>query len=129
MNWDATLTNLGDYLADNYPTNEDARRISTQAGLKPRLISFSQKAVNTWFSVLNHAKNRNKIQDVIEVVKKEIGDNDCILACINSYFQKQDEYTRAKDTSTSHSIPPTVPQGYYRRSRSSAISPGFNGLR
>lgn len=78
MPWNANLTNLRDFLADHYPTNEDVRRILDQAGIPGRYVRFDAASINTWHSVLTQAMQRNKIAAVIDAARADFPENDLL---------------------------------------------------
>lgn len=63
-------------LASLYPTDQDARRVAKDAGLKPELITFEQRAIGTWFNIIQDAKHRSKIADIIDVALVDYPEND-----------------------------------------------------
>jgi V8-like Glu-specific endopeptidase len=70
--WDGpTLVNLGDALADVYPTREDSYRVVGGAGLSRGRIRFSDAAVINWFNILDYAKNQGQVLDVIDFALRE----------------------------------------------------------
>jgi V8-like Glu-specific endopeptidase len=64
--WDRqALINLREVLANLYPTEDSARRVASDAGLSVIQIGFDRVAINTWANVLQYAKFRNKVDDVL----------------------------------------------------------------
>jgi hypothetical protein len=82
MTWDRTaIINLREILARLYPTERDARRIVTDAGLEPSLIAFDPKAINNWFAILEEARNRSeKIEAIIEVARADYPDDETLAS-------------------------------------------------
>src|SRR5690242_8321244 len=68
------IANLREVLANLYPTATDARRMITDAGLKPHMVGFENKAINTWFNILEHAKLTNQIDTIVALARKEFPD-------------------------------------------------------
>ena len=65
--WDReALINLREILANLYPTVDDARRVAADAGLRTVQIEFVNKAITTWFNILEHANARGKVDDVVK---------------------------------------------------------------
>lgn len=58
-------------LATLYPTREDAYRIVEDAGLDPRFISFSDKAINNWHHILNEAVKHDKLLALVQLARSE----------------------------------------------------------
>jgi V8-like Glu-specific endopeptidase len=64
--WDReALINLREILANLYPTVDDARRVASDAGLRTVQIEFVNKAITSWFNILEHANARGKVDDVV----------------------------------------------------------------
>ena len=53
-------------LCELFPQEQTARNIVENAGIQPHLISFSNQTINTWISVIKHAKFQSKIPNLIE---------------------------------------------------------------
>src|SRR5262249_49178746 len=78
--WDATtLTNLNEILANLYPQDSDARRLATKAGLPTAYITFENKAISTWFHVLEYANPRGKVDNVVEKALEENPSDESLL--------------------------------------------------
>jgi V8-like Glu-specific endopeptidase len=73
-----TLIALRFVLATLYPTIDDSRRIVSDAGIPPMQVAFKDKAVNNWYEILDTAKNRNKILDIVKAALDD-GQNDPVL--------------------------------------------------
>ncbi|XYH94662.1 trypsin-like peptidase domain-containing protein [Sorangium sp. So ce1128] len=70
--WDGpSLVNLGDVLADLYPTREDSYRVVGGAGLNRGRIRFSDAAVVNWFNILDYAKNQDQVPDIVDFALRE----------------------------------------------------------
>jgi hypothetical protein len=70
-----TSTRLREVLICLYPTQQDSRRVVEDAGLDPAHITFSDKAINNWFNILEEAQKRNKVQAIINVACKDYAEN------------------------------------------------------
>ncbi|MBX3011641.1 MAG: trypsin-like peptidase domain-containing protein [Caldilineaceae bacterium] len=71
MAWNQNLTNLRDWFADRYFTLEQAIRVVSEAGLKPRFIAFSTQPATNWFNILTYANHQHRVTALIDVVKTE----------------------------------------------------------
>ena len=78
--WDTNLTNLRDVLADVYWDRNMARAKAKEAGLNPNLITISDNPIVTWFNILDHARVRGKVAEVIDVALKDYPDNAFLTA-------------------------------------------------
>jgi V8-like Glu-specific endopeptidase len=77
--WDReTLINLRETLATLYPTTADALRIAADAGLRTGAIDFVPKVITTWFNVLEYAKPRDQVENVVRRALEENPDNDTL---------------------------------------------------
>ncbi len=65
------LSNLNEILANLYPQDNDARRMAAKAGLRTAFISFENKAISTWFNVLEYAKVQRKVDEVVNSALEE----------------------------------------------------------
>jgi S1-C subfamily serine protease len=80
MAWDrAALIRLRELLARLYPTERDARRVAGDAGLNAALVAFDAKAINTWFAILDEARNQGKVEAVVEVALADYPDEEALL--------------------------------------------------
>ena len=75
MLWDPALNSLRDVLADLYQTEEDARQVVVAAGLDSQRIAFSNKAVNTWTSILTYAHNNDQVDAVLRTARGHFSRN------------------------------------------------------
>jgi tetratricopeptide (TPR) repeat protein len=77
--WDReALINLRETLATLYPTKADALRIATDAGLETGVIEFVPGVITTWFNVLEYAKPRDQVENVVRRALEENPDNDTL---------------------------------------------------
>lgn len=82
--WDTEpLTKLNEILANLYPQDTDARRVSTNAGLKNAFIQFDNKAINTWFNILQYANGQGKVDAIVERALEENPDDDSLKQAKN----------------------------------------------
>jgi hypothetical protein len=75
MPWNELLTALNYVLADLFPFQTDSARIVNEAGLPPAFISFSNKAIDNWYSILSEADKREQILDVIRAARRSYPEN------------------------------------------------------
>jgi len=88
MPWHPALDQLRDAIADLYPTEADARRMTTQAGLDTGRIEFSGKAISIWHSILEEAEKLGKVDPVIRAATAEHPANVPLLAAAVAYYQE-----------------------------------------
>ena len=69
--WDENLTNLRDVLADMYPTPNLAVAKAKQAGLNTSLIAIGDMPLVTWYNILDHARIRRKVPNVIDAALQD----------------------------------------------------------
>lgn len=67
-------------LASLYYRQEDAYRITLDAGLKPEFIQIGNSAINNWTNIIRDAENKGKIDTLLNVVLRDYPDNKVILA-------------------------------------------------
>lgn len=67
-------------LANLYPMQSDALRISRSTALTIGLIQFDTKAFTTWSSVVEQAKHQSKIDDVLDLALQEYPGEDMLMA-------------------------------------------------
>lgn len=75
MAWDENLTNLNRVLADLYPLPEDSFRIVDEAGIPRVQIAFNPKALNNWHAILDEARKREKVTDIVRAARKDFPEN------------------------------------------------------
>lgn len=73
--WTDYLTSLNHLLADLYPEKQDSYRIVREASIPLSHIRFSDAAINNWYAIIEEALRRNKILDLIGVVRREFLEN------------------------------------------------------
>jgi hypothetical protein len=71
LRWSLELTKLRNELAQIYTDNEDIKRILDDSGVDLSSISFSNKAVNTWHSILKYLFKRAEFDTFLEVIVME----------------------------------------------------------
>ena len=69
------FTDLRSILAQLYPQVDAARRISHDAGLELSRISFHGAALEIWHNILIEAQNTNRLDDLLNVIRVEYGEN------------------------------------------------------
>lgn len=75
----SALTNLNSILANLYPMIADGLRVARRVGLNTTLIAFDTKAINSWFSIIEQARDSNKINDLIDFAIAENPGNEALL--------------------------------------------------
>jgi V8-like Glu-specific endopeptidase len=65
------MSNLRDLLAGLYGDKEDARSLIQDAGLNPAFISISNKARNTWHSIIEEADKQRMVGNIIARARKD----------------------------------------------------------
>jgi len=85
MPWNETLNDLQRVLADLYPAEADARRVSEQAGLTAARIDFSNAAINVWHDVLGQALREERVQALIDIAHQEYPTNSALARAIERY--------------------------------------------
>src|SRR4051794_22585303 len=79
MAWNELLTALNYVLADLFPFQTDSVRIVNEAGLPPAFISFSNKAIDNWHSILSEADKREQILDIIRAARQSYPENPILI--------------------------------------------------
>ncbi len=69
-------------LAELYPRESDQRRVVTEAGLRESSIGFEASADNTWFNILQHARQVKKLDAILAYVREEHPGNEVIESAI-----------------------------------------------
>jgi V8-like Glu-specific endopeptidase len=77
--WDnESLAKVNEILANLYPQDNDARRMATKAGLRTAYIQFDNKAINTWFNILQYAKSQQKVDNIVAGALEENPDDESL---------------------------------------------------
>ena len=78
MDWPAArIKSLREILATIYPKEDDARQIVTDVDMKPAQIEFTNKAITTWFHILDRARlETGRLDRIYKYVLDENPDND-----------------------------------------------------
>lgn len=73
MNWTREqLIQLRKVLASRYPDKDDQRRLVNEAQLKAEMIAFQNKAINSWFEILDYAKHQqNGVENILRIAREE----------------------------------------------------------
>lgn len=72
------LANLNELLANLYPSEADARRLATKAGLRQARIDFAGSSLSRWFNILDHANALKKVSDIVAAALKENPDDESL---------------------------------------------------
>ncbi|UPT99447.1 serine protease [Bradyrhizobium barranii subsp. apii] len=67
-------------MANLYPLDSDARRIATKAGLRATHIKFENKAISTWFNILEYANLQGKIEAILVAALEEYPNDETLRA-------------------------------------------------
>jgi V8-like Glu-specific endopeptidase len=66
------LIQLRKVLASRYPDKDDQRRLVNEAELKAEMIAFQNKAINSWFEILEYAKHQqNGLENILRIAREE----------------------------------------------------------
>ena len=85
MNNPTAFRALRALLATSYPTQEDARRVVTEAGLDQAYFKFSDKAVNNWHNILTEAEKRAGLTALLQIVLEEYQTNPDVVSVLQAY--------------------------------------------
>lgn len=74
------LINLREILARLYPYERDAHRVAMDAKLDVRLIAIEGASIiNTWFAILEHARNQGgKVDAIVQVARRDYPDDEAL---------------------------------------------------
>src|SRR6266446_871318 len=79
MPWNETLTALNYVLANLYPFRDESIRLVNEAGLRPAFITFDNKAIDNWHSILDEADKTDHILNLIQAVRRDYPDNPVLI--------------------------------------------------
>jgi hypothetical protein len=82
--WTPRLTQLNDVLGELEPREESIRRIIRDAGLKESMIPFNGSALDIWSNVIDEARKRNKVDNLVNSALKKHPGNDFLISAIDS---------------------------------------------
>ena len=88
MNAPEVVALLRDTLAALYPDEPSARRVVADAGLDARPIAFSPQALNNWHAILSEAIKVDKVESLLEVVRRTYGNN-AAFQRVDQAYQEQ----------------------------------------
>jgi hypothetical protein len=71
MPWDDRLTTLNEALAALYPTEDEARRIVSQAGVPAAFVRFNPSPIVNWHNILNEAEKRHLVPAIVAIARGE----------------------------------------------------------
>jgi len=78
--WDhKALHNLSLILANLYPRQEESRAVARAAGLVEGQIAFHAAANVNWSTIVQNAKNRSKVEDLIDIALEDYPDDDGLV--------------------------------------------------
>ena len=75
MNSNDDLSNLNRLLADLYPSREESYFVVDRAGIPRAQISFSARAISNWYAILDQARKRNKVTNLIKAAREDFPEN------------------------------------------------------
>lgn len=104
------LIALRSALINLYPSEADAERIATDAGLNTTLIAFSAKAINNWNIILQEATKQQRLDALLKVVATEYGSNPAFQQAYQLYRQSA-ELTSNVSSGPAANNGPTTPKG------------------
>jgi Trypsin-like peptidase domain/Effector-associated domain 1 len=106
MAWDRqALINLRELLARIYPTERDARTVAVEAGLNTGLISLEGTSIiNTWFAILQHADNQDKVDAVVLRALRDHPDNEALQHAVRRAPPRVIAGPEATDWRSSNSV-------------------------
>ncbi|MBA1140280.1 trypsin-like peptidase domain-containing protein [Mesorhizobium neociceri] len=73
------LTNLNRILSNLYPMIGDGMRVAKSVGLSAPQITFDGKAINSWFSIIERARQETKVDDLIAFALAENPGDEALL--------------------------------------------------
>lgn len=76
---------IRDVLAKFYPDETGARRVVDDAGLNASNIAFNPRAKDNWHTILQEAQKTNQINALLDIVKREYGNNEGLMQVIDTY--------------------------------------------
>lgn len=86
------LAAIRDALAELYPTELDARRVVSQAGLNEKRIDFKGSATTFWHAILKEADKSGLVQTTLAVAQGEYPNNKALLDVRDNYWRRQEKY-------------------------------------
>lgn len=89
------LANLRDELASLYPDEASIRRVVADVGVDAARIKFNSTAQNNWHCVLEEAIKTTKLDDLLEVVKKEYGTNNRLQKLLEEFDGSKKKETKS----------------------------------
>lgn len=127
-----TQIQLRSLLADLYPDTDLARMVAADAGLTLSRIKFNARADLNWAAILSEAEKANRLDQLVEVVQAEYGDNPDFQAFYQTYRASAPAGTPPAQTPGSsapaapaQNLPPLT--GRQHRQLSDALLNAFSG--
>lgn len=80
--WTPNLVNLRDYLADKFPSQDEALRYAETAGLKKSALEQSKRPIEMWHEVINAAMpiRYDRLECLIDAVLSDFPKDEVLLA-------------------------------------------------
>lgn len=75
----AAFRDLNFLMATLYPSVDESRLIIDLAGLQAVRIELAGSALTIWYNILDHARNRDKLGDVIDAALEDVPGHDGLL--------------------------------------------------
>ncbi|MEW5872805.1 MAG: hypothetical protein AB1894_26335 [Chloroflexota bacterium] len=79
------LTRLQNILVELYPEDNDVRRLATQAGVSIANIRLGGRSIDSWHSLLDQARLRNKLIQLFEIISSEYPESRALIEAIRVY--------------------------------------------
>lgn len=84
VNWTDNYTTLQNTLASMYLDTASAQRIAVEAGIDPRLVKFSDSAVNNWHLIIREADAQGVLIPLVERAIDEHKTNETLKDLLNA---------------------------------------------
>jgi Effector-associated domain 1 len=91
QSWDKRLTDLNALLAELYSTVDDSRRVVVSAGISTSLIKFHDAAAVNWFNILDEARKRGRVDEIVRVAMADFPDNASLMRLARQDFQDPEQ--------------------------------------
>ena len=86
MNWNKNLTQLNDALAVLLPFREDVMPILADSGINVAQIRFDSKPSNLWFSIIDYAKNHDRLSALVNTLLLKFPENGYLRSFQENYI-------------------------------------------
>lgn len=96
MPWNESLNPAVSVLASLYPDDSSAKRIASEAGLRPERIDFSSSAINIWQQLLEEALRDQKMPRIFGLARQEYPDNPQLEQAVGHFKPNQTLWAELK---------------------------------